>query len=343
MKTTGVTFKHHPNGMLTEDIFYIKEEELNPLKDGEILVKNSDLSVDPYMRAKMASISGIGYSIPNELMPGDSVGEVVESKHPGYKVGDTVCHRIGLRTLSTVVPDHSVYKVPDSSVDNKRYLSILGFPARGAFTSATKILNLEEGKTLSISGATGAVGQSLVQIAKAKNCNVLAMTSSDKKVEWLESVGADRAVNVTGLSPEKLNKTLSAAASELGGLHYHHENVDNRFTLAAMNAMSIMSKVAICGIMVQYNNLIPKPGPSLLPTIFKNITLQGYIVDHYELRDTLDRFFEFMIPLVKSTNEPRWRETVYSGLESVPKAMVDLFTVYPKQSDEKNGKTIIEL
>lgn len=315
--------------------FKLAEVALAPLGDGEVLVKNLVMSVDPYMRGRMRADAV--YAEPfqlGEAMTGGAVGEVVQSHHPDYQPGDRVLSMFGWRDwFTTTVTAGELQKLPElASVKPSLFLGTLGMPGLTAYYGLLQIGQPEAGETVFVSAASGAVGANVCQIAKLKGCRVVASVGSDAKAQWLkEQCGVDAVINYKTCG--NLTRALLAAAPE--GIDVYFENVGGDHLEAAINAMNPHGRIAACGMIAGYNETNPLPGPNnMMLVVGKKIRMQGFIIsDHF---DQQPAFFAEMGPWV-AAGKINSQETVFNGLEQAVAAFLSLF------SGDNFGKVVVDL
>ncbi|MBK1830770.1 NADP-dependent oxidoreductase [Verrucomicrobiaceae bacterium R5-34] len=331
-KSYQIHLKSRPDGMPTPENFERVEVPIPEPGEGEFLVKNEWMSVDPYMRGRMQE--GDSY-VPafavGEVMDGGCVGRIVSSRHPDFNEGDYVLGSKGWRdhwvSNGEGVQQVDVEKAPASS-----YLSVLGLTGMTAYVGLFEIGALQEGETVFVSAASGAVGSIVCQIAKIKGCRVIASSGSDQKIEWLKSkAGVDAALNYRQVDD------LSAQLGELcpDGIDVYFDNVGGDHLEAAIDHMNDFGRIACCGAIASYNDKDPAPGPTnLINIIGKRLRVQGFILsDHSELKS---QFAKDMSGWIQS-GDIVWEETVTEGLENAPDAFLSLF------ESDKMGKAVVKL
>lgn len=327
-----IRFKERPAGMPTEDCFELAEVPVPTPKDGQILVHNIWMSVDPYMRGRMRP--GKSYIAPFRIgspLEGGCVGQVVASNADGFAVGDYVMSMRGWRE-HWVSDGMGVSKVDPKIAPVQAYLGTLGMPGMTAYVGLLKIGDIKPGETIFVSGAAGAVGSVACQIARIKGCGVIVSAGSDEKVAWLlEEAGVDHAFNY-----KKADSVLSALAKcSPDGIDVYFENVGGEHLDAALRHMRDFGRIVMCGMISQYNVESSPPGPSkLFLIISKRIRMQGFIV-----RDYLDVQDRFRLDMARWIHEGKikWRETVVEGIENAPKAFLGLF------AGENIGKMLVKI
>ncbi|HFB54846.1 MAG TPA: NADP-dependent oxidoreductase, partial [Hellea balneolensis] len=263
LTTRNVCLKSYPKGTPTAEDFMMTTTEVADAQDGEITVRNHYMSVDPYMRGRMSGIKT--YIAPFELgqpMEGGAVGEIIQSGHPDYKVGDWVMTMLGWREVFTAPVEKlqavMLQKIDPSIIPAQSFLGVGGMPGLTAYAGLYKVAEFRPGETVLVSGAAGAVGSVVCQLAKADGAKVVGLAGSDEKCKWLESHGVDTAINYK--TTENLTKALQKAAPE--GFDVYFENVGGEMLEAALNTMKMFGRIAACGMISQYNNESPAPGPN---------------------------------------------------------------------------------
>ena len=316
-----IRLKARPVGMPKDSDFELATADVASPKDGEVLVRNIWMSVDPYMRGRMMDRES--YVPPFQIgkpLEGGAIGQVVESKSDKLKVGDYVNHMLGWREFA--VGDAGGFTKVDPSVGPiEAYLGVLGMPGMTAYAGLMRIGELKDGENVFVSAASGAVGSVVCQLAKAHGCYVVGSAGSDEKCKWLEEVaGIDKAINYKTCGD--LNKAVADAFPK--GIDVYFENVGGKHLEAAIDSMRPFGRLALCGMIEQYNATEPTPGPSnIIMAVGKSLKLQGFIVsNHFDL---LPKFMEEMGPLIKS-GKMNWEETVEEGIENAPKAFLKLFS-----------------
>ena len=327
-----IHLQRRPSGMPVAEDFKLVSTPVAEVKKGEVLVKNLWMSVDPYMRGRM--IERKSYIEPFALgavLEGGAVGEVVESDNPAFTVGQKVAHMSGWREYY-ISNGKDLQPLPESPVPEQAFLGVLGMPGMTAYAGLLKIGELKEGDNVFVSAASGAVGSIVCQIAKLKGCFVVGSVGSDVKAEYLTSeLGVDAVINY------KTSKDLSAdlKAACPNGIDVYFENVGGAHLEAALNVMNDHGRIAVCGMIDQYNAEAPVPGPTnLAQIIVKNLKVQGFIV--FEHWDEYPAFVQQMSQWILE-EKIHYRETVYEGIESAPEAFMGLF------SGKNTGKMLVKL
>ena len=327
-----IRLKNRPDGLPSESDFELAEVVMPDIGEGQMLVQNIYMSVDPYMRGRMYDRES--YIPPFQLgMPleGGSIGRVIESKNDRFKVGDYVQSMQGWREYF-VTGGEGLFKIDPNIAPIQTYLGTLGMPGLTAYVGLLHIGKLQEGENVFVSAASGAVGSIVCQIAKVKGCYVVGSAGSDEKVSWLlAEAGIDAAFNY---------KKVDDLISEVGrcspkGVDVYYENVGGVHLEAALEHMNTYGRVVMCGMISVYNATEPIPGPvNLYYVTAKKLTIQGFIVtDHF---DKLTQFYADMGKWI-AEDKIRWKETIVEGIESAPQAFIGLFR------GENFGKMLVKV
>ena len=322
-----------PSGMPTKANFKLVEVELPAPTDGEVLVKNLYMSVDPYMRGRMCenAVYAEAYAL-DSVMYGGAVGEVIESADPSLQAGDIVLNSAAWQD-KFIAKANTVSKVIPFDPDQlSLYLGTLGMPGLTSYVGLFKYGEPIEGETVFVSAASGAVGANVCQIAKLKGCRVIGSVGSDAKGQWLlDECGVDAVINYKTCGD--ISKALAQAAPE--GIDVYFENVGGDHLQAALEVMNPYGRIAACGMIASYNNAEPAPGPNnLMLIVGKKVRINGFIVsDHGDMRD---QFLSEMIPWI-ADGKVKSRETVFEGIDNAVDAFLGLF------SGENFGKMVVKL
>lgn len=328
-KSREVRLKSRPVGLPEASNFEVAEVDVADPGPGEVLVRNQWMSVDPYMRGRM-------YDRPSYVPPfqigeplqGGAVGTVVKSNDPKFAPGDLVESFNGWRE-AYVSPGSGLNKLP-GGVPPQAYLGVLGMPGMTAYTSFHRIGEPKAGDVVFVSGAAGAVGSAVCQIAKLRGCTVVASAGTDEKLAWLKSVGVDATVNY---KKGNLLENVKAAAPK--GIDIYFDNVGGDHLEVALEVARPFARFIECGMISIYNDKEPAPGPRNMSYIVgKRIKMQGFIVSDFA--DMRDQFYAEMGSWVRD-GKIKWEETVENGVENAPKAFLNLF------SGGNTGKMLVKL
>ncbi len=321
-----------PTGLPDASTFKMVETPIPALKDGEFLAKAMYLSVDPYMRGRISQARS--YAQPVEVggvMVGGGVARVVESKNPNFAAGDIVDVYMGWQEF-IVSNGKGVRKLDPSIAPVSTALGVLGITGLTAYFGLLDVCHPKAGETVVVSGAAGAVGSIVGQIAKIKGCHTVGIAGSDDKVAWiLKDCGFDAAFNY------KTEGNYSAKLKELcpKGIDVYFDNVGGALTDAVLMQLNTFARVSICGQISQYNNAKPEMGPRLIGMlIVARAKMQGFLVSDYA-----PRFGEALVEMAGWLREGKlkYREDIVDGFENMPKAFIGLF------HGENTGKRLVRI
>jgi NADPH-dependent curcumin reductase CurA len=333
MKTREVHLVARPQGWPNPEDFAIVDAEVAPPEDGEVVVRNLFMSVDPYMRGRMNDVES--YVPPfrlNEAMTGGAVGEVVSSRDAEFGEGDVVLHDLGWREVATGPGKRFRRLDPVEGVPLSAYLGALGMPGMTAYVGLLDIAGMKEGDTVFVSGAAGAVGSLVGQIARQRGAaRVIGSAGSAEKVAYLtDRLGFDAAFDYKSGAVSDL---LAEAAPD--GIDVYFDNVGGDHLEAAIASFNRGGRAALCGAISAYNATEPPPGPrNLASVVGKRLTLKGFIVsDHY------DRFGAFATDMGGWIRDGRitFEETVFEGVDNA----VDAFLAMLR--GKNLGKMVVRL
>ncbi|MFE9770573.1 NADP-dependent oxidoreductase [Streptomyces sp. NPDC005931] len=323
---------NRPVGWPKPEDFALVEAEVPAPGEGQVLVRNTYLSVDPYMRGRMSAAKS--YVAPFELgkvMQGGAVGEVVASNAEGLAVGDHVLHFFGWREYAVVAAAHAV-KVDPQAAPLPAYLGVLGMTGLTAYAGLLRTAAFKEGDAVFVSGAAGAVGSQVGQIAKLKGASrVIGSAGSKEKVELLvEEYGFDAAFNY---KDGPVAEQLRAAAPN--GIDVYFDNVGGEHLEAAIGSLNEGGRIAVCGMISVYNDTEPAPGPRNLARLIQTRgRIEGFLVgDHYDLQP---QFVQEVGPWVRA-GRLKYRETVVEGIENNLEAFLGVLR------GDNTGKMIVKL
>lgn len=330
------TLASRPVGLPKSSDFAMRETSVPAPKDGEIQVVNTWMSVDPYMRGRMYDRES--YAPPfqlGETMQGGAVGRVTASAHPDYKTGDLVSSMMGWRTAWVAAPQAAMaQKLPANGLPESAYLGVAGMPGLTAYAGLLRIAELKEGDTVFVSGAAGAVGSTVVQIAKIKGCTVIGSAGGADKCALVKSLGADHVIDYKqAKGVDALAAALRSAAPK--GIDVYFDNVGGDHLTAAIEAARPFARFALCGMIAQYNETGKPEGPhNIIQAVGKQLKLQGFIVSTHA--DMQPAFHTDMATWIAS-GQMKYEETVMSGIEKAPDAFLGLF------SGANTGKMLVKL
>ena len=330
-KNHEIRLKSRPVGLPTTENFELAETPVPTPAAGQVLVRNSYISVDPYMRGRM--VDRKSYVPPfqiGETLQGHAVGQVVASNgNSNFKVGDHVQSMNGWREWF-VSGGEGLQKV-ETRPDMQVYLGALGVPGLTAYAGMLKIGELKKDDRVFVSAASGAVGAIACQIAKNKGCRVVGSAGSDEKCAFLlERLKIDGAVNY-----REHDDLAAAFADAMPGITLYFDNVGGSHLEAALENMADFGRIVACGMIEQYNASEAPPAPgNLFQIVSKRLSMRGFIViDHFDLMERFQRDMKEWIAEGKMT----WRETIVDGIEHAPEAFIGLF------KGENFGKMLVKL
>lgn len=312
-----------PGGEPTPANFRLVTSSVPALKDGEVLVRHHYLSLDPHMRGRMND--GKNYAAPQPLdavMIGGTVGEVIESQHDAFRVGDTVVGAGGWQQYSIVNVSQPglLRKVDASRVPLSAYLGAVGMPGVTAWYGLTQIIEPKAGETVTVSAASGAVGGVVGQLAKARGCRAVGIAGGRDKCDVVvREFGFDACIDYKAhKNPASLQAALAAACPN--GIDGHFENVGGVVLDAVMQQANAFARIAMCGMIAGYNGEpIPMAEPRLILT--ERMKVQGFIIsEHLPLWP--QALAELGERVARGTL--KYRETVAQGIESAPEAFIGL-------------------
>jgi len=326
-----IRLKSRPSGLPSAENFEMASVDLPAPGAGEVQVKNLWMTVDPYMRGRMNDVKS--YAPPFQLgkaMDGGAIGEVTLSNDPALQVGQLVQSGFGWREGFNAPAAH-VQKLDPGKLPVQAFLGAAGMPGLTAYAGLLKIAALKDGDVVFVSGAAGAVGSMVCQIAKAKGHTVIGSAGGAEKAAFLKEIGVDHVIDYKA-QPD-LNAALAAAAPD--GIDVYFDNVGGAHLEAALNSAKLFARFAICGMISIYNATKPEPGPSnLAQLIGRNIRMEGFIVSHH-----YGMMPAYIADLSKWVAEGKvtWKETVFEGIDKAPEAFIGLF------KGENLGKMLVKL
>jgi NADPH-dependent curcumin reductase CurA len=325
MATTNrqIHLASRPDGEPTAANFRVVDAPLPALNDGQVLVRNHYLSLDPYMRGRMNDAKS--YAVPQELdkvMGGGTVGEVVESKHSNYKPGDMVVGMGGWQQYAVVdaAAPGMLRKVDTSRIPLSAYLGAVGMPGVTAWYGLMKICEPKPGQTIVVSAASGAVGSAVGQLAKAKGCRAVGTAGGAEKCRYVvDELGFDACIDYKAhRDPKSLYQALKDATPD--GVDGCFENVGGPVLDATLARMNAFGRIALCGMISGYNGEpIPIQQPQLL--LLSRLRIEGFIVsEHMEVWPEALKELGTMV----ATGKLKYRETIAEGIDAAPEAFIGL-------------------
>lgn len=321
-----------PSGPVTTDNFELTEKAVAEPGAGEVLVRNIFMSVDPYMRGRMNDVKS--YIPPfeiGEVLHAGVIGQVIASRFDGIVEGDFVTGMLGWEHYS-VCDGRQLRKLTPGTEPLSWHLGILGMPGMTAYVGLMKIAAAKQGDTVFVTAASGAVGSVVGQLAKIQGCRVVGCAGSDEKVALLtEEFGYDAAFNYRD------SKSLYASVNKVcpDGIDVSFENVGGDVFEAVLWNMRDYGRIALCGMIANYNDAEPQPGPrGMMLIVGRRLTVQGFIVtDHPEdCQEYVGKATAWV-----AEGRLKYRESIEEGLENAPLAFINMLT------GGNTGKQIVQL
>lgn len=317
------------SGLPSNENFRLEDESLEQIKDNEFLAQAVFLSVDPYMRPYMEQ-----YPV-GTVMIGGQIAKVLESKHPKFPAGCYVHGSFGWRTHTVCNPDEGdlnwrPYVLPDFGEEPLSLgLGMLGMPGNTAYFGLLEICKPKEGETVVVSGAAGAVGSIVGQIAKIKGCKVVGIAGTDDKCVWLKSVGFDHAINY---KTADIEAELKKAAPD--GVDCYFDNVGGVITEIVRGKMNMFGRISVCGTISNYNSGKAKVTDPQRDYVWKQLRQEGFIVWRW-----MDRWLEGIQQNLKWIQEGKLehKETFTDGFDKMPAAFIGMLT------GANTGKAVVRI
>ena len=333
MKNRQIHLVKRPQGMVTLDCFALVEAELPPLQEGQVLVQNLWLSLDPYMRGRMDDVKSYSAVQPlNAVMVGGTAGVVLESRNPKFATGDTVVGAFGWQEHG-ISDGSGQYGAPLRKVTDRiplsAYLGCVGMPGVTAWHGLNKIIEPKAGETVVVTAASGAVGSVVGQLARAKGARVIGIAGGAAKCAYVEDeLGFDACIDYKAGDVAAM---LAKAAPK--GIDGVFENVGGAIFDALLARMNAFGRIAVCGLISGYNGQAVPLG-NVRSILTNRLKVQGFIVS-----DHLEEWPEALAELgdLVASGRLKYRESVAQGLESAPRAFIGLL------KGENFGKQLVKL
>ena len=325
-----VLLASRPQGAVTEQNFRIVDVPMPQPSEGEVLVRNAWLSIDPYMRGRMNDAKS--YVPPaqlDEVMVGQTVGEVIDSRDPTINVGDKVLTQLGWQSHG-IAKAADVVKIDARRVPASYYLGLLGMPGLTAWFGLFEIGQPKAGETVLVSAASGAVGSVVGQLAKIHGCRAVGIAGGKAKCEHVVGeLGFDACVDHRAGT---LYDDLRAACPD--GIDVDFENVGGTVLDTALRLMNRHSRVVLCGLVAEYSAKEPYGYQRLRSVLVNRIRMQGMIVFDWK-----DRYGEALPTLTSYVAEGKlkYRESIVEGLDNAPRALIALL------KGENFGKQLVRI
>jgi len=320
MNSRQIVLAARPKGLPKESDFRLIERDVPEPSEGQFLVRTHYLSVDPYMRGRISDRKSYAEPVAvGEVMVGGTVGTVLESRHDRFKMGDIVVGSWGWQEFAVVNGD-GIYPFNTSIAPMSTALGVLGMPGMTAYFGLLEIGQPKSGETVLVSGAGGAVGSLVGQIAKIRGCRVVGSAGSQRKVDHLvNDLGFDAVFNykeVADYGP-KLQEVCP------NGIDVYFDNVGGPLTDAVFTQINLHARIVVCGQIALYNAELPPEGPRLLwHLIVKRARAEGFLVFDFAKKyaDAQRQIAQWL-----RDGKVRYRETLLDGLENAPRAFIGLF------------------
>jgi NADPH-dependent curcumin reductase CurA len=323
-KSREIHLVQRPSGAPTPANFALVERDVADAADGEVLVENLYMSVDPAMRPRLTSGQAL-----DEAMMGGALGRVVQSKLDGFSVGDLVTNRLGFREYFTSDGKGLTKLTPDPDLPLTVHMHALGGTGFTAYGGLLHIGQLKDGEQVFVSTAAGAVGSVAAQIAKIKGCYVVGSTGSHDKAQWLrDEVGLDAVINY---KQEPIRQALEAATPK--GLDVYFDNVGGDHLEAALRRMNTLGRIPVCGFISGYNSGHSAVS-NLSNIIYARVMLRGFVAP-----DFMHLYGDFQRDMAGwlKAGKVKYQETVMDGIAAAPAALIGLM------EGQNSGKMLVRL
>ena len=331
MITEQIVLASRPKGLPVSDNFRMEEVELAAIKAGEILLKGMYYSVDPYMRGRMNDAKS--YTAPFEIdkpFNGSVIGKVTESRSDKFTPGDVVVGHFPWQK-DFVATEKELTKIDTTLAPASYYLSILGMTGLTAYFGLMHIGKPKAGETVVVSGAAGAVGIVVGQIAKIQGCHVVGIAGSEEKVASLKTdFGFDESINYK--TTKDMNKAIAAACPK--GVDVYFDNVGGEISDAVIKNLNFHARIPLCGQISLYNSTETPMGPRLQPMLLtRSVLMQGFIISNFQAQfpEGIQKLGEWV-----KEGKLKFTETIEQGFENLPKALLGLF------NGDNTGKMVVE-
>jgi len=332
MTTKQIVLIRRPKGKPVMENFQTNDVELPEIKDKEVLLEAMFLSVDPYMRGRMNDAKS--YTPPFEIgkpITGGVVAKVLKSNSASFKENDIVTGNLPWQQ-HCIAAENGLIKVDTSIAPASYYLGILGMPGLTAYFGLMHIGKPKAGETVVVSGAAGAVGIVVGQIAKLHGCRVVGIAGSDEKVKLLkEEFGFDEVINYK--TSADIKKAIADVCPKAVDVYY--DNVGGEISDAVISNINFNARIVLCGQIALYNSTEIPMGPRLQPMLLtRSVLMQGFIVSNYQ-----SQFEEGLthLSLWLKEGKLKYKETIVKGFDKLPSALLGLF------SGDNTGKMIVEI
>jgi len=317
-----------PLGPVSEANFRLEQAPVPKPGDGEVLVRNLWLSLDPYMRGRMSDAKSYAKGVDiGEVMVGQTIGEVVESRHPSLRMGDMVLTQLGWQLYGTT---HEATKVDKSRAPLSYYLGLIGMPGMTAYFGLKEIGQPKTGETVVVSAASGAVGSVVGQLAKLWGCRAVGIAGGREKCDYVKNeLGFDAGLDYKAGA---LREPMKEACPK--GIDVYFDNVGGEIFDLALTRMNLFGRIVVCGTISDYNSTEPYRVRNMRAVLVNRLRLQGMIV-----YDWKDRYGEALKALggYFAEGQLKYRESIVQGLENAPRGLIDLL------NGKNFGKQLVKL
>jgi NADPH-dependent curcumin reductase CurA len=328
MQNRRVLLASRPAGWVSEDNFRLEAAPVPAPAEGEVLVRNLWLSLDPYMRGRMSDAKSYVKGVDiGEVMVGQTVGEVVESKHPQFRKGDKVLTQLGWQLYGV---SRDLVKLENKSVPLSYYLGMLGMPGMTAYFGLKEVGQPKPGETVVVSAASGAVGSVVGQLATLWGCRAVGIAGGAQKCAYVNrELRFDACVDYKA---GNLQRDLKAACPK--GVDVYFDNVGGETLDTLLRHMNLFSRIVVCGLISEYNATEPYALKNIRAVLVNRIRIQGMIVFDWKAR-----YGEALNALAGYYGEGKlkYRESVIEGLDNAPKGLIALL------KGQNFGKQLVKL
>jgi len=320
-----------PKGMPNSNTWTLKETPIPEIQEGEFLIQNHYISLDPAMRGWMNdSKSYIEPIALGDVMRAGAIGKIIASKNNTFQIGQTITGWSGVQQY-TVSNGENVYPVDDRQIPMTKFLGILGMPGMTAYFGILEVGKIQEGDVVVVSGAAGAVGSVVGQIAKLKGCYVIGIAGGKKKCEYItKELGFDAAIDYKS---ENVFDAIKETCPK--GIDVYFDNVGGEILEAALSRLRKNARIVICGAISQYNSMDDMKGPrNYMSLLVNRATMQGMVVMDYA-----EKYPQAMMEIAgwMMQGKLKSKETVFEGIENFEETFKRLFT------GDKLGKLLLKV
>ena len=330
LENTQIILTNRPHGWVQESDFRLVQTDLPALQDGEILVQNTYLSLDPYMRSRMNAAKSYAKPVElGEVMVGGTVGVVVASKNSRFREQETVLGHFGWQQYGISKGD-DLRKMTNQQVPPSAYLGVLGMPGLTAWVGLIDIGQPKPGETVVVSAASGAVGSAVGQLAKVRGCRAVGIAGGKAKCDYVvDELGFDACVDYKA---GHLVEDLAAATPD--GIDVYFDNVGGEILDAVLVRLNPFARVTLCGLISQYNVTQPYQLRNFHSLLVNRVKLQGFIItDRVDLWPQAQSELEELV----AQGLLKYRESIVEGLENAPRAFIGML------KGENFGKQLVKL